>query len=204
MLKKQAILFLILTSTLTLAGCNLFNLAYSHHEPKDADLVTVSYLAVDNLLSNMKQPVPKGSLVVINSLVNVDDMSQDYSFGRIVSDQIASGFHQHGYRIRGMELPTAIFEKNERGILILSDQTKEALNTIGASALVVGVFAPGKNNAYLSLRLVDIASGNFISTTDLSVPMGPDAKRLLKMKKTSETEDEQAADAQSTDFDTME
>jgi hypothetical protein len=36
---------------------------------------------------------------------------------------------------------------------------------------------------------VDIASRNFIATTDLSVPVGPDVKLLLKPKKVDEAKD---------------
>ncbi|MGR9044693.1 MAG: FlgO family outer membrane protein [Gammaproteobacteria bacterium] len=201
MLKKQAIIFGAL-ALFALAGCNR---AYYSNEPDDENLVEVSYEAVDNLLLNLKQPLPKDSLVVINSLVNVDDLSQSFSFGRILSDQISSGFHRSGYRIMGMELPTEIFVKNESGILHLSDETKEALNNVGASALVVGVFAPGKRNAYISLRVVDIASQNFISTTDLSVPMGPDAKQLLKPKKVEESEEPKSeTEVVTNDFETIE
>ena len=92
MLKKQAFIFFILAMT-ALAGCNR---AYYSNEPDDENLVEVSYKAVDDLLLNLKQPLPKDSLVVINSLVNVDDLSQTFSFGRILSDQISSAFHRSG------------------------------------------------------------------------------------------------------------
>lgn len=187
MLKKTTMTLLCLFA-ISLSGCSRY---YYHDDaPDDENLVDVSYNAVENLLSNLKQPLPSGSVVVINSLVNVDDLSQSFSFGRILSDQISSAFHRSGYRIVGMELPTEIFAKNDSGILYLADETKQALNDINASALVIGVFAPGKRNAYVSLKIYDIASENVISSTDLSVPMGPDAKVLLKPKK---VEEEQSA-----------
>ncbi|WP_305908510.1 FlgO family outer membrane protein [Methylomarinum sp. Ch1-1] len=184
MWNKQIIIILAL-SLLGLSGCNRY---YRYDEPEDANLVDVSYSAVDQLLLNLKQPLPENSLVVINSLVNVDDLSQEFSFGRILSEQLSSAFHRSGYRIVGMELPTEIFEKNENGILHLAEETKQGLDEVGASALVVGVFAPGKRNAYVSLKVFDIASQNIISSTDLSVPMGPDAKVLLKPKKDEDKE----------------
>ena len=178
MIKKQMFSLLILTLILS-TGCTRNYVKV----PEDANLVEVSYGAVDDLLINLKQPLPKGELVIINSLVNVDDLSQSFSFGRIISDQISSAFHRAGYRVMGMELPTELFVKNDAGILHLSTTVKEALDKVGAKALVIGSFAPGKLNAYISLRIVDIASQNFIATTDYSVPMGPDAKILLKPKK---------------------
>jgi flagellar FlgO protein len=181
MVNKKTIFSALLA--MSLSGCVPW---YYDREPKDENLVDVSFDAVDSLIENMRRPLPAGSLVVINSLVNVDDLSQSVSFGRIMSDQISSAFHRAGYQIIGMELPTEIFDANDDGILHLADETKQALNDAGASALVVGVFAPGKRNAYVSLKVFDIATESVISTTDLSVPMGPDAKKLLKPQKPAE------------------
>lgn len=174
MFKKQIIILMILALT-TLSGCSRL---FRPSETKDDNLVEVSYEAVDQLLRNLKQPLPKGSLVVINSMVNVDDLTQTLAFGRIVSDQISSALHRAGYQVKGMELPTEIFAKNDAGILEIPEKTKEALNAVHANALVVGSFAPGRNNVYVSLRIVEIATQNVISSTDYSVPMGPDAKIL--------------------------
>lgn len=170
--KTMALTLLALT---TLSGCYRF----SRPEIKDDNLVEVSYQVVNQLILDLRQPLPKGSLVVINSLVNVDDLGQSLPFGRIVSDQISSAFHRSGYQVMGMELPTEIFAKNEAGILQLPEKTKEALNNVGAKAVVIGSFAPGHDNVYVSLRVVEIASQNVISSTDYSVPMGPDAKALV-------------------------
>ncbi len=171
--KKIALMFIALA---VLSGCSRL---YRYNEVKDDDLVEVSYDKVDELILDLRQPLPRGSLVVINSLINVGELEQTLSFGRIVSDQISSAFHRSGYRVMGMELPTEIFAKNEGGILQLPDKTKEALNNVGAKAVVIGSYAPGHNNVYVSLRVVDIASQDVIASADYSVPMGPDAKTLV-------------------------
>ncbi|MGZ4957778.1 MAG: FlgO family outer membrane protein [Methylomonas sp.] len=174
MFRKQKIILMMLALAV-LGGCSRM---YRPSEPCDDDLVEVSYDAVDQLLLNLKQPLPKGSLVVINSMVNVDDLGQTLPFGRIVSDQIASSMHRAGYRVMGMELPTEIFAKNESGILQLPEKTKAALNAVHANAIVIGSYAPGRNHVYVSLRIVDIATQNIISSTDYSVSRGPDAKAM--------------------------
>lgn len=174
MFKKQTIVLTVLALTM-LSGCNRL---YRPSETKDDNLVEVSYDAVNQLILNLRQPLPRGSLVVVNSLVNVDDLGQTLAFGRIVSDQISSAFHNAGYQVMGMELPTELFAKNDAGILQLPEKTKEALNTAGAKAVVIGSYAPGRNTVYVSLRIVDIAGQNVISSTDYAVAMGPDAKAL--------------------------
>lgn len=175
-MKNIPMLSAALLALTLLSGCSSF---YRYHsEVTDDDLVEVSYEAVEQLLLNLRQPLPRGHLVVINSLVNVDDLGQTLPFGRIVSDQISSAMHRNGYRVMGMELPTEIFSKNEAGILQLPEKTKEALNNVHADALVIGTYAAGRKNVYVSLRVVEIATQNIISSTDYSIPMGPDARTL--------------------------
>lgn len=174
MSKKQWLVPALLSASL-LSGCGVYN---QYHYVYDDDLIEVSYEAVDDLLLNLKQPLPKGSLVVINSMVNVDDLGQTLPFGRIVSDQISSALNQAGYRVVGMELPTEIFSKNDAGILQLPEKTKEALNAAHANAVVYGTYAAGRKNVYVSLRVVEMPYQNIIASTDYSVAMGPDARAM--------------------------
>lgn len=173
MFKKQIIILIVMLSMLS--GCSRF---YRPSETKDGDWIELSYEAVNQLLLNSRQPLPGGSLVVINSLINVTDLGQNLAFGRIVSDQISSAFQNYGYMVTGMELPTEMFAKNEAGILQIPEKTRDALNNLGAKFVVIGSYAPGRNTVYVSLRVVDLASQTVISSTDYAVPMGPDAKEL--------------------------
>ena len=175
---KIVFITLVLLS-LILSGCS-FN---SYDVPKDVDLIPLSQEAVKNLLSNSTKTPPKNSMIVISSFVNVDKLKDTSSFGRIVSSQIASAFFNSGYRIKAMELPTELFVQSNNGFLQLSPEAKSALKSQGASALVVGVFAPGRRTAYVTIRMLDLDSQEVISSTDFSVPMGIDARVLLRSKK---------------------
>ncbi len=175
-MKKNSILVAIVLAFTFLAGCSS-----RYREVKDDNWIEVSYEVVEHLLLNLKQPLPKGHLVVINSLVNVDGLGQTLPFGRIFSDQITSAMSRSGYRVMGMELPTEIFTKNEAGILQLPEKTQQALNDVHAQALVIGTYAAGQKNVYVSLKLVEISTQNIISSTDFSIPMGPDAKRMTTL-----------------------
>jgi len=182
-MNKKQLLVPALLSALVLNGCSP-GWYYRANTVDDDDLVEVSQSAVENLLANHR--LPRGSLVVINSMVNVDDLGQTLPFGRIMSDQLSSSLHQAGYRVMGMELPTEIFAKNDAGILQLPEKTKEALNTVHAHAVLIGTYAPGRENVYVSLRLVELVSQDVISTFDFSTPLGPDAKALTSRPQAKE------------------
>ncbi len=180
MIYNKIVFITLVLLSFILTGCS-FN---RYNEPKDVDLIPVSQKAAKNLLSNSKKALPKDSLIVISSFVNVDELKMTSSFGRIVSSQIASAFFNSGYRIKAIELPTELFVQSNSGFLQLSPEAKSALKSHGASALVVGVFAPGRRTAYVNIKMVDIDTQEVISSTDFSVPMGADAKVLLQSRKT--------------------
>ena len=48
--------------------------------------------------------------------------------------------------------------------------------------MVGGVYAPGKQNAYVTLRAVNRFTRHVIASTDFAVVLGPDVKNLLKTK----------------------
>lgn len=175
-MKRLTLAFALILVVTLLGGC----ITWPNQVAKDVDLIEQSYEATQTLLKQTKKPLPNNSLVVISPFNSVDESGQTTPFGRIVSYQIASAFNNAGYRIRTIDLPTNLFIKKEDGIVQLSDKTKSALTINDAAALVVGVYAAGRNTAYVSIQMIDVASEMIISTTDFSVSMGPDAKVLLK------------------------
>ena len=181
MYKKITVLAPTLLSVLLLSGCSSSGLRY-FYENRDANLVEESYDAVERMQEKIAYKIPKNSLIVVSTLLNVDNMNQTSSFGRIVSDQIASGFNNLGYQVIGMEIPVDLFVMKEGGRFHLPDDVKEMLRHYHASTLVGGVYAPGKHHSYVSLRMVDLISKNIIASTDFPIPMGPDAKMLMKPK----------------------
>lgn len=183
MLRKSTVFISVLLAA-ALSGC--YKAPY-YQTPADADLIEVSYDAADTLQSNLLRTIPKNSLIIVSTLLNVDDLKKTSSFGRIISDQIASAFHNLGYRIIGMEMPIDLFVMKEGGGLHLSDETKKMLKNYGAAAIVGGVYAQGDQTAYISLRIIDTNSKNVISSTDLAVPMGLDTKVLLESKEVGST-----------------
>lgn len=178
MLKKRAIFIPALLAA-TLTSCSTF---YRYQEVKDTNLVNVSYDAVSTMQDKLARQIPKNSLIIVSTLVNVDNQNVTSSFGRIITNQVASAFHDSGYQIIGMELPIDLFTMQEGGQLHLSPEVRQMLKRYNASTIVGGVYAPGKKNTYVSLRMIDLNSRSFISSAEFSVPMGPDAKALLQPK----------------------
>ena len=92
--------------------------------------------------------------------------------------------HDAGYQIIGMDLPADLFMMKDDGELLLSESDKARLKQYQSVIIVGGVYAPGKQNTYVTLRAVDRFTKQVIASTDFSVALGPDVKVLLKTKDT--------------------
>jgi hypothetical protein len=182
MLKKSTSLISALLIA-TLSGCASTYRFFKAQTYLNTDLIEASHDATDKLKDDLCERIPKGSLIVVSTLLNVKKKpNETSSFGRIISDQIATALHNSGYQIIAMDLPIDLFMMEEGGDLRLSDEDKALLKRYNAAVIVGGVYAPGKANAYVTLRAVNRFTKHVIAATDFSVALGPDVKNLLKTK----------------------
>ncbi len=182
MLKRATILISALL-IITLSGCASTWRFFKAQTYLNTDLIEASHDATDELKDELCQKIPKGSLIVVSTLLNVKkNPNETSSFGRIISDQIATALHNSGYQIIALDLPIDLFMMEEAGELKLSDKDKALLKKYDAAVMVGGVYAPGKQNTYVSLRAVNRFTKHVIASTDFSVVLGPDVKNLLKNK----------------------
>jgi hypothetical protein len=182
MLKKATILIPVLLIA-TLSGCASTFRFFKSQSYLNTDLIEASHDATDELKDELCQKIPKGSLIVVSTLLNVKKHpNETSSFGRLISDQIATALHNSGYQIIALDLPIDLFKMEEAGELKLSDEDKALLKRYNAAVMVGGVYAPGKQNTYVTLRAVNRFTKYVIASTDFSVVLGPDVKNLLKTK----------------------
>ena len=181
MLKKSTILISALLIT-ALSGCGSTFRFFKSQSYINTDLIEASHDATDKLEDKLTRKMSKDTLIVVSTLLNVKNLKETSVFGRIISNQIATSLHASGYQIIGMDLPADVFMMKEDGGLQLSDKDKAILRKYKAVILVGGVYAAGKQNAYVSLRAVDRFTKQVIASTDFSVVLGPDVKMMLKTK----------------------
>ncbi|MEY3288266.1 MAG: hypothetical protein RLZZ419_508 [Pseudomonadota bacterium] len=184
MLKRANILIPVLL-IITLSGCGSTFRFFKSQSYLNTDLIEASHDATDELKDELTKKIPKGSLIVVSTLLNVKKTpNETSSFGRIISDQIATALHNSGYQIIALDMPIDLFMMEEGGELTLSDKDKSLLKKYNTAVMVGGVYAPGKQNTYVSLRAVNRFTKHVIASTDFSVVLGPDVKTLLKTKDT--------------------
>lgn len=167
----------------TLSGCSSTMRYFQAQTYLNSDLIEDSHDATEELKDQLCRKIPKGSLIVVSTLLNVKKNPNETSaFGRIISNQVATALQNSGYQIIALDLPIDLFSMEKRGELLLSEEDKALLRHYNAAVMVGGVYAPGKQTAYVSLRAVNRFTKHVIASTDFSVTLGPDVKNLLKPK----------------------
>ncbi len=151
-------------------------------------LLNSSERAADRLATRLEVPIMPGQGgVLVASFVNVDDMNDSSSFGRIVSEQIASGLASAPYYfpITEVKLRQNIFVKERAGEFLLSREALEVSRKHDVQALLVGTYAIGNGAVYVSARIVDPNTNQLASSYDYSVPFDENLRTLLGYKRIS-------------------
>lgn len=151
--------------------------------PPDEDMVLTTRGAARLLLNSMRRGLPADEPILVASFVNIDDVTQSSTFGRIVAEQIASNVAQQGYKIVEMKLrQEGVFIKERKGEFLLSRELQAISAAHEASAVLVGTYAVAEDLVYVTARLVLVEDSSVIAATDFSLPVGPNVHRLLLQK----------------------
>lgn len=146
---------------------------------RDANLVTHSYQAAENIVTSAHRQIVRDKPILVASLVNVSNLRQSSSFGRIVSEQLTSRLAQMGYETRELKLRSSFLVLSGTGELVLSRRLKDISQEQSAQAIITGVYAVAKKSVYVTLRLIGATDGRVISAYDYVLPLGPDTIALL-------------------------
>jgi TolB-like protein len=143
----------------------------------------VNYNAADSLLSKIQPKLPKSSPILVASFVNIDNLDDSSTFGRVVAEQFASRFKQNNYTTIEMKLRSNVFMGEGSGEFLLSRELSEISAKHRAQAVVVGTYAVASKKVYITARVVNANDGRVLSSYDYDIPISRDVfKMLLKGK----------------------
>ena len=164
---------------------NNIALVYEDNEDyEDFDIRGADYNAVDILLQQLPGILLIDSPILVASFVNLDNLNESSTFGRMVSEQISSRLKQNGYTTIELKLRTNVFIKDGSGEFLLSRELSVIGTKHRAQAVVVGSYAAASKKVYITVRIVNVADSKVLASYDYSMPMTYDVfKMLLKGKK---------------------
>lgn len=172
----KTIVFLTIAIVLIgIAGCET---TPSRKKLSDADIISTSHKAAVEL---MKRGGNAGSgIIIVASFANINDLENSSSLGRIISQQFASAFTSNGYEVVEMLLRNNVYIASGKGEFLLSRQIQNLSSQHNASAVVVGVYAVGKDNVYVTSKMIRASDNIVLASHDFTLPLGPDTSSLVR------------------------
>jgi len=166
---------------LSLAGCE-GTLPMPKEAPPVADIVGSSHAAADALINSARAALQPGKPLIAASFVNIDDLEQAASFGRIVSEQVASRFTQRGFGVIEMLLRHSVFIKQNGGEFLLSREVRNISSEHDAQAVIVGTYAVGRKKVYITARLIRASDSIVLASQDYVLPIDTDVAFMLRSR----------------------
>jgi|TARA_Y100000310_G_scaffold101951_1_gene100073 TolB-like protein len=179
---RFAVVKTLLLGLIFLTGCAIPNYSdYRSPPPQlDSNLVASSHNAADELIVAIGDSIRRDKPLLAASFVDVNNLEKTTTFGRIVPQQFLSRFAQNGFSVMEMLLRKNIFIKEQGGEFLLSRAIKEIGESHDAEAVLVGVYAVGKKNVFVTAKVIGTKKGRVLASYDYGLPLGPDTQHLLE------------------------
>ncbi len=148
-------------------------------------LIKASYDAVDRMLgevetSRLRFDLIKSKPLIVASFVNIDNIQESSTFGRIIGEQVGSRFSQNGYPVVEVKMRAdSVMVREGTGELVLSRHLQDLSFEHSAQAVVAGTYAQAKDFVYVTMKLIRAEDGIIVYSYDYRMPMDADTKRLL-------------------------
>ena len=147
-----------------------------------SNLLESNYAAADSLGRGLRfRGLSLDEPIMAASFVNIDDLTESSTLGRIVSEQIASRLAQHGFKIVEVKLrQESIYIKEGEGEFMLSREVLNLGTTRGAHAVLVGTYAVSKDFIFISARVVRTGDNSVVTGYDYELPNDSTTRSMLR------------------------
>ncbi len=146
---------------------------------RDSNLISSSYDATDMLISQIRPPLVPDQSILVASFVNIDNLEESSTFGRTVSEYIASRLTQNGYKVVEMKLRRSVFMKKDAGEFVLSRDLDEIRTRHNAQSIVLGTYSVAKSVVYISARMVRLSDNTVMASYGYKLSVGKDTRQML-------------------------
>lgn len=160
---------------LTAAGCATQG---SNTADAKVDLEAVVSQEARKLISQMDRHAP-GRPFIAASFADIDNLGQSSTFGRVLGEQFSSALTRAGLPVIEVKMRGSLFIKEGTGELMLSRQLHSLMQAHDAQAVLVGTYAVGGSNIYVTARLVRTDDNMILAAEDFTLPINRDIRSLL-------------------------
>jgi len=181
-------------ATVLLAGCEGLPKAGNGPEPTYEQALngnafnTANYAAVGELMKRYQGPAATsnqagssyGAPFIVATLVNIDQLEQSSTLGRLITEQISSRMSQLGYGVVDLKVRNGVYMKRNEGEFLLTREIKEVANVHKAQAVIVGTYAESSNLIYVNLKVVNPSNSMILAAYDYALPLDKQIRSLVR------------------------
>jgi len=164
----------LLSIALFLGACN------SAYDTGFDAIIQTNRAAANNLIRMAGEEIQPGANIIAASFVEIDDLTRSSSFGRVASQQLVSQLTAAGYAVKEMLLRDSVYISASQGEFLLSREISEISTEHDAQAVLVGTYAVGENNVFVTARLIRTADSVILASHDYAIPYTRDMRILLR------------------------
>jgi TolB-like protein len=164
----------LLSLTLLLGACN------SAYDTGFDEIIQTNRAAANNLIRMAGDEIQPGANIIAASFADIDDLTRSSSFGRVASQQLVSQLTAAGYAVKEMLLRDSVYISASQGEFLLSREISEISTEQDAQAVLVGTYAVGENNVFVTARLIRTADSVILASHDYAIPYTRDMRILLR------------------------
>lgn len=147
-----------------LAGCALAPRAVSAEEQSQVERIDqrIQNIAIE-LNHRLRNFNPSEKTVAVTTFVELDNLDVASSFGRFVSERLASHLHTMGFNIRELRLRKSIDVVNEKGEFALTRRAEELMREFQVDAVLVGTYMTLGGEVSVNARFISLDSSLVVS-----------------------------------------
>ena len=154
---------------LTLTGCAHSTRLTANDPVVQGDFGTLTYRAVDQILTAVPQ-VAADTPLVVASISDVRNLDTTSALGNIAADLIRTRLVQDGYFASDIRLRNEVSFNQGTGEFLLSRDKGAVMPPRSVAAIFTGTYAVGLNKVYVSLKLISATDSHILAAADFVVP----------------------------------
>ena len=165
----------------------------TYEQAQNSAFNQANYNAVAELLKRLPSPNAPASAsntsdssasapFVVATLVNIDQLEQSSTLGRLISEQVASRMTQLGFSVLELKVRNGVYMKRNEGELLLTREIKEVASTHNAQAVIVGTYAESATLVHVNLKVVNPSTNVIIAAHDYALPLDKQISSLIRKR----------------------
>lgn len=175
MMKRLYLKCVLLATAVLSSGC--MNSAY---DTGFDEIINTNRAAANNLIRMAGDDLRPGANIIAASFASIDDLTQSSSFGRVASQQLVSQLTAAGYSVKEMLLRNNVYISPSEGEFLLSRAVSDISAQHDAQVVLVGTYAVGDANVFVTARLIRTADNVIVASHDYAIPYTRDMRILLR------------------------